>query len=219
MASEIRWASAVPSSPSGRSSTRMANSSPPKRATVSLGRTAERSRAATSTSSSSPALCPSVSLTSLNPSRSRKYTAIGGDESARRASACWSRSLNRARLGRSVSESVKAWWVSCRSRLMRSVTSRVFSTRPPTAGFASRLVSVTSIWHSRPLACRQVLWTVCTRSASLATLRRTAARSAADAGAMKSVSGRPTIASASYAEQGLARPALVEDGAGAVDAR
>src|SRR5579859_4387897 len=41
-----------------------ANSSPPRRATVSAGRTADVSRCATSTSSRSPAAWPSVSFTS-----------------------------------------------------------------------------------------------------------------------------------------------------------
>ena len=47
------------------------NSSPPKRATVSYGRTWFRSRTATSASTASPASCPNTSLTSLNPSRSQ----------------------------------------------------------------------------------------------------------------------------------------------------
>jgi hypothetical protein len=44
-----------------RSSSRIANSSPPKRAAVSDGRSQRRSRPATSTSSSSPAACPRLS--------------------------------------------------------------------------------------------------------------------------------------------------------------
>ena len=47
------------------------NSSPPKRASVSSSRTRPRSRSASWRTSSSPATCPQVSLTTLNWSRSR----------------------------------------------------------------------------------------------------------------------------------------------------
>ncbi len=56
----------------------IANSSPLSRPTVSPGRTAARSRAATWRSSSSPAAWPRVSLTCLNRSRSQKRTADVG---------------------------------------------------------------------------------------------------------------------------------------------
>ena len=56
-------------------SERITNSSPPKRAMVSSGRTIERSRSAKRTSSWSPAPWPRLSLTTLNRSRSRKRTA------------------------------------------------------------------------------------------------------------------------------------------------
>ena len=52
-----------------------ANSSPPRRATVSAGRTQARRRSATATSSSSPTAWPSVSLTVLKSSRSMNSTA------------------------------------------------------------------------------------------------------------------------------------------------
>ena len=51
---------------------RMRNSSPPKRATVSLVRRALLRRLATTRSSSSPMACPQASLTTLKLSRSRK---------------------------------------------------------------------------------------------------------------------------------------------------
>ena len=57
------------------SSSRIVNSSPPRRATVSLSRTQPRSRGATSFSSRSPIAWPSVSLISLKRSRSRNSTA------------------------------------------------------------------------------------------------------------------------------------------------
>ena len=56
-------------------SERITNSSPPKRAIVSSGRTIERSRSAKLTRSWSPAPWPRLSLTTLNRSRSRKRTA------------------------------------------------------------------------------------------------------------------------------------------------
>ena len=58
-----------------RSSHSTVNSSPPKRATVSPGRITPRAAAPTSTSSSSPASWPRLSLTFLKRSRSRNSTA------------------------------------------------------------------------------------------------------------------------------------------------
>ncbi len=54
---------------------RIANSSPPRRATRSGPSTQAWSRHPTSTSTASPAACPQVSFTGLNPSRSRKRSA------------------------------------------------------------------------------------------------------------------------------------------------
>ena len=69
-----RTVTAVARSHSRRST---ANSSPPSRATTSLGRTALLSAIAARMSSSSPAPCPSRSLTALSPSRSATSTAAG----------------------------------------------------------------------------------------------------------------------------------------------
>ena len=74
-----------------------ANSSPPKRATVSPVAHRRRSRSATWTSSWSPAAWPRLSLTSLNPSRSRNSTATSS-RAAAAPSASASRSRNSARL-------------------------------------------------------------------------------------------------------------------------
>ena len=54
------------------------------------------------------------------------------------------RSVKRVRLARLVSGSCSAWWRSCCSRLLRSVTSRMFSTRPPIAVFSRWSVPVNS---------------------------------------------------------------------------
>ena len=60
----------------GSSSIRTANSSPPRRATRSPSRTSPSIRSVTATRSASPAPWPSVSLTTLKSSRSRKRTAV-----------------------------------------------------------------------------------------------------------------------------------------------
>ena len=71
-----RPASAAASAGS-RSAIRIANSSPPSRASMSPGRTWARSRSAIVVSNSSPALCPRLSLTSLKSSRSSSSRVTG----------------------------------------------------------------------------------------------------------------------------------------------
>ncbi len=105
------------------SSSRIANSSPPKRAVVSSGRMTARSRSATATSSWSPASWPRLSFTVLKSSRSEKSTETAPWLRACRASACATRSRKRARLARPVSESWKAWCCSWSSSCFRSVMS------------------------------------------------------------------------------------------------
>ncbi len=73
----IRWAISIASCSPAISSSRIPNSSPPKRATVSLERTACLSRGAAAASSSSPTSWPRLSLTSLKRSRSRNRIAVG----------------------------------------------------------------------------------------------------------------------------------------------
>jgi hypothetical protein len=85
--------SAAPS-PSIRS-TSTANSSPPRRETMSSPRTADTIRRPASTSSSSPAAWPKLSLTSLKRSRSRNSTANTGDRRCGRAIARCRRSSRR----------------------------------------------------------------------------------------------------------------------------
>ncbi len=84
---------------SSSSSHRMTNSSPPKRATVSPGRSASRSRCASATSSRSPALWPRLSFTTLKWSRSQNSTATVRLLRRLRASASSSRSRNSVRFG------------------------------------------------------------------------------------------------------------------------
>src|SRR2546426_895951 len=64
-ADAMRSASAWAASSSGTSLHSTVNSSPPNRATVSLGRIVARSRSAIATRSRSPAGCPRLSLTTL----------------------------------------------------------------------------------------------------------------------------------------------------------
>ena len=84
-------------------SIRIANSSPPRRPTMSVGRTWRTMRCATTTRNSSPALWPSVSLISLKRSKSRYITANPRVGSARQRSIAAARqSRKRARLRRPV---------------------------------------------------------------------------------------------------------------------
>ena len=74
----MRSASTIGSRGSVKSSMSTTNSSPPRRATVSVGRRAERQPLGRlATSSWSPAMWPNESLTTLNRSRSRKSRADG----------------------------------------------------------------------------------------------------------------------------------------------
>ena len=107
------------SSPPKRASV---NSPAPKRATVSLARRTPFNRSATSRSSRSPALWPSVSFTSLNRSRSRNSSAANESRRAARASTSSSRSRKRSRFARPVSASCVAWWASCSWAWIRSTT-------------------------------------------------------------------------------------------------
>ena len=130
--------SGSPSRPSAPS-IRMANSSPPSRATVSALRAQARNRSATAMSSRSPSPWPRLSFTVLKSSRSRKRTVTGVPRRWASASAWLTRSRNRARLASPVSGSWNAWWVSCSSSRRRSLTSRVLSTTPFTVGVVQQV--------------------------------------------------------------------------------
>ena len=127
-----------PSAPAA-CSIRIANSSPPSRATVSAARAQQRNRSAAEISSRSPSAWPRLSFTRLKSSRSRKSTVIGWACRCARASAWLTRSRNSARLARPVSGSWNAWWVSCSSSRFRSLTSRVLSTMPSDRGVAGEV--------------------------------------------------------------------------------
>ena len=100
-----RSARATAASSVAPSDSSTANSSPPSRTGRSPGRTAPAIRCAAATSSSSPTLCPWVSLTSLKLSRSMSSIAATPPQSWARARARSARSWNRSRLPRPVSES------------------------------------------------------------------------------------------------------------------
>ncbi|MNT52619.1 hypothetical protein D3C72_1896520 [compost metagenome] len=85
------------------------NSSPPRRATVSISRTRDRRRLATWISNWSPALWPRLSLTTLKRSMSMKASVKRLWLRAARAMAWLMRSLSRLRLGRPVRLSWLAW--------------------------------------------------------------------------------------------------------------
>ena len=129
-------------SPSSLASTRTANSSPPSRATVSVARSIASSRALTATSNSSPAWCPSPSLTALNPSRSMNSSpsaAASRPARTRRASACSSRSTSSARLGRPVTGS---WWARCSK--VRASSSRTAATDTVPITSSSRVTTAST---------------------------------------------------------------------------
>ncbi len=140
------WYSRAPGSrlPSPRISA--ANSSPPRRAAVSPARTESWSLRAASTSSSSPAWWPMVSLTALKPSRSMKSTAVLWSPARRPVRAWRTRRVNRARLGRSVSGSCSALCWSWAWSRTRSVTSRLLRMSPPWW----RLTVDSTLSHSPP---------------------------------------------------------------------
>ena len=107
--------SAASLAPGTRTAT--ANSSAPTRATIAPSGELRLSRWPTRTSSSSPQVCPSESLTSLNRSRSswtRATTPSPPAASSIAVSRCWP---SRARVGSPVSRS---WYAACRSRATRS---------------------------------------------------------------------------------------------------
>ena len=107
----IRSATWMASSCEAVRSSMIANSSPPRRASVSDGRTQSLSRRLMAMSSSSPAAWPRVSLIVLKSLMSMKITdTLSGS----RSSASDTRSANSRRLARSVRGSWEAWCSSSR---------------------------------------------------------------------------------------------------------
>ncbi|MEZ5133686.1 MAG: hypothetical protein R2699_01140 [Acidimicrobiales bacterium] len=107
-ASMTRSAIATASARPWRSSQSTTNSSPPKRAMVSPGRSACRRRSVISTSSRSPTSWPRLSLTILKWSRSQNSTAVRLRCRRARARACSSRVSSSVRFGSPVSGSCVA---------------------------------------------------------------------------------------------------------------
>ncbi len=128
--SMMRWASSVAAAGCVRPHCRMANSSPPMRAIVSVLRTTVRKRSAIWRSSLSPAGWPSVSLMVLKSSRSSRWQAATSP-GRMRARASSSLSFMSTRLGRSVSASWWAMWAMRASRRRCSVMSSCVVTQPP----------------------------------------------------------------------------------------
>ena len=195
------------------SSSRMANSSPPKRAAVSVARMLVARRSATSRRTSSPAAWPRLSLIVLKSSRSRKMTAMPCCSRRLRATAWRTRSTNRARLARLVTGSWKAWWASCSSKALRSLTSRLLRTIPRTASSSSRFVCRTSNWRSVPSLWRSEHSRT---SVSLPAYARAVGQQAQQAAVL--VGGQQAVEAGAdhvlrgVAEDALDRRALVDDG-------
>ena len=137
-ASAARRGPASPGSPS--SSSRTANSSPPSRAIVSVGRRQSASRSATATSSRSPVRCPRLSLTVLKPSRSQKSTATGVSARWARATAWRRRSMNKRSVGEPGERVVKRLVnrLLDRPRVVRARGSRARRRTAASAGRARR---------------------------------------------------------------------------------
>ena len=119
----MRWASWSMASWSASPGSRMANSSPPTRATVSWLRTVSTSRWLTCWMRSSPAAWPRVSLTVLKWSRSTKNMHTGSPTRRDRTSSCSTRSSKSRRLGSPVRASCQAMCetFSSSSRFCRAV--------------------------------------------------------------------------------------------------
>src|SRR6185437_13536850 len=133
-----RWAISIALISLSESLIRTANSSPPRRAAVSVGRMQSSSRRPTSCSTLSPAACPRLSLTVLKSSMSRNRTATDWPLRCWAPRACSTRLRNSARLGRPVSVSWNAWCSSSACSDLRSLMSRILSTMPSTASSPRR---------------------------------------------------------------------------------
>ena len=123
------WATEMQACSSATSLSRIRNSSPPTRATVSQSRASSRRRDAALRITTSPTACPNESLMGLNPSRSTNSTAMRSTtpswllRSSRRVA--WARrSSNSRRLGSPVNGSAKArCWSSSLAACRRALLS------------------------------------------------------------------------------------------------
>ncbi len=192
---------------SGASTT---NSSPPIRATVSMGRRAATSLSATRRSTASPAACPSESFTHLNRSRSTKSTAVHRPERFAWDRACSIRSTRRARFGRPVSGScvacvMRASCAPCSSAIRAAWASPSRLISRSWALFALRSVNVRQVRRSPSTSSGELPTRTGTatpspfmRSSSTVTPRppgpRSSSRPIGARPAMNAASGDPTIA-------------------------
>ena len=132
-------------SPSACSMSSTANSSPPMRPMSPRSPTHPCNRAAPCTSSSSPAACPSESLTSLNRSKSTSSKASPEPHSSALPQALWSISSNMARFG----SPVRGSWRACaRAVLVENRSSIRFSNWNSRTSFCTMSVPICSA--SRP---------------------------------------------------------------------
>ena len=189
-----------------RRGSRITNSSPPRRATKSSGRSWSARRPATCWSSRSPREWPRESFTRLNPSRSTNSRATWSRVSEAAARAERRRSWNRPRLASPVSTSCEASSSSSLCAWIRSVMSALVATAPrisPLPGSMMGAVLTSSHRGSSP----GVLRTRLLRGSPVAMVGRRAQSSAATpmtsctGRCRRSSSGRP----ASSAARGLAR--------------
>ena len=140
---------------SSKSSTITMNSSPPRRASRSVSRSAADSARVTCFSSSSPMRWPSVSLTFLKRSRSMNSTPTRRPERRACAIACASRSCSSRRLGRPVRASRVAMYCSRSSAWIRALTSwtkdRIDTMRPASS-------SRHEWYHSHQIVSPSIRW-------------------------------------------------------------
>ena len=207
---------------SSTSSSSTANSSPPKRAAVSVARMLVAAGCATShehlvAGGVAEAVVDRLEVVEVDEDDRRARAA----SRRARAAACRTRSANSARLARPVTGSWKAWWASCSSNALRSLTSRPLSTMPRTCSSCSRFVwrisncsVVPSRWRSEhSIACGVAARRRVPSASSCSEPRLLGRRARAGRSACRATSlGR-------VAEHALDRGALVDDVAVGVEHR
>jgi hypothetical protein len=144
--STTRSATSVASLAPATSSSITANSSPPRRATVSSGRMQARRLLEIATNNWSPASWPRESLTRLKSSRSTNRIATAFPRRSVRVTACPRRSINSVRFGRSVRGSWNARCSSCLSKNLRPVASRMTPPRNRGRPFSHPAVTTALSW-------------------------------------------------------------------------
>ena len=197
------------------SSSSTANSSPPKRAAVSLARMLSLQAARDLdqhliAGGVAEAVVDRLEVVEVHEDHGHARRRRG----SARAAACRTRSAKSARLARPVTGSWNAWWASCCSNALRSLTSRPLSTMPATFASCSRFVCEDLELQRRAVAVEQRalddLRAAAGPSAVLRQQLQQARPSRPRAGARsKRV---PTTSRRRVAEHALDRRALVHDG-------